>query len=229
MTDIEIREAIKAGEIELDPLDEASLQPASYDLRVGNKAIITRRVDVDKLRDRIKDDEPVPEIDVSKTGSITIPAGSFALVVTRERVNLSSHFAGHLGLRSYFGRKGLLLLAGLQVDPGFNGYLVLGLANVSPRSIVLSYEDPIATLELLRLSRAASAAYSGSYAGKQLKAEIPRPDADYLRTIETLSVSDLTEALLGLSANVSTLSRDVRILWVPLVIALVVAIILRVV
>jgi len=48
-----------------------------------------------------------------------------------------------------------------------------------------------------------------------------------LRTIETLSVSDLTRSLLRLSDNVAKRSRDVRILWLPLGLAVVTATLLR--
>jgi dCTP deaminase len=224
LTDTEIREALRSGEITLDPLADDNLQPASYDLRMGDRAIVTRRVDVERLKQRLEDDEAVPEIDVAEEGGFSIPAGSFALVVTRERVHLGQQYAGHLGLRSYFARKGLLLLAGLQIDPGFEGHLVLGLANLSPRSVFLPYEESIATLEIHRLSRAASAAYAGTYAGQQTKPRIPRADADYLRTIETLSVSDLTQALLRLSDNVGALSRDVRRWGFPLAVGVFLAV-----
>jgi hypothetical protein len=117
------------------------------------------------------------------------------------------------------------LLSGLQVDPGFDGYLVLGLANLSPRAVHISHEESIATLEIQRLARPAAEPYSGMYAGEQVTATIPRTDADYLRTIETLSVSDLTQALLRLSDNVSTLSRDVRIFLIPIGVGVAVAII----
>ncbi|HEX6701701.1 MAG TPA: dCTP deaminase [Gaiellaceae bacterium] len=227
MTDTQIREAVEAGQVVVDPLSDDSLQPASYDLRLGERAVITKSLEIEKLRDDLESKD-TPEIDITKAGAISIPAGAFALVVTRERIRLSPRHAGHIGLRSYFARKGLLLLAGLQVDPGFSGHLVLGLANVSPRSVYLHYEEPIATLEIHELSAAASRAYSGIYAGQQERPRIPRADADYLRTIETLSVSDLTRALLRLSDNVSTLSRDVRVLWIPLGLAVIAAILLRV-
>jgi len=227
MTDTEIREAIDAGDIELAPIGETCIQPASYDLRLGDKAIVTKTQDIEELRERLKDNQGAAEINVSKEGSISVPAGAFALVVTRERIRLSAQYAGHLGLRSYFARKGLLLLAGLQVDPGFEGHLVLGLANLSPRTVHLSYEDKIATLELHRLNQAASDVYAGVYAGQQTTPTIPQADADYLRTIETLSVSDLTNALLRLSDNVATLSRDVRVIWIPVGIAIFAAVVLR--
>jgi dCTP deaminase len=226
MTDVEVREAIEAGDIGLEPMAEESLQPASYDLRLGDKALVTRSQDIEKLRKRIEDKQ-ASETSVVKDGTVSIPAGAFALVVTREKVRLSTSYAGHLGLRSYYARKGLLLLAGLQVDPGFEGYLVLGLANLSPRAVQIDYEDEIATLEFHRLSRPASEKYGGMYAGQQQDPSIPKPDADYLRTIETLSVSELTQALLRLSDNVATLSRDVRLFGVPLGLALVAALLIR--
>lgn len=225
LTDTELREAIEAGDIELSPLGEESVQPASYDLRLGEKAIVTKALEIEKLRERVEDDTEAVETNVADAGSISVPAGAFALLVTKERVRFSAQHAGHLGLRSYLARKGVQLLAGLQVDPGFEGYLVLGLANLSPRSVHISYEEPVATLEIQRLNRPAAKPYSGQYAGAQTSATIPRPDADYLRTIETLSVSDLTQALLRLSDNVSTLTRDVRVAWVPIGLGVLIAII----
>jgi dUTPase len=168
-------------------------------------------------------------IEVARARSLRIPAGAFALVVTKERVKLSADYAGHLGLRSDFARKGLLLLAGLQIDPGFDGHLVLGLANLSPRAVDLSYEEPVATLDLHRLTRAAAMAYSGLYAGQQVKPVLPRADADYLRTIETLSVSDLTRSLLRLSDNVAALSRDVRKVYLPIALAILVAVVVQII
>ena len=228
MTDIEIREAITSGAVAIAPLDDEQLQPASYDLRLGDRAIVTKSVDVEKLRERVES-ESVPEIDVAQARALRIPAGAFALVVTKERVTLSTDYAGHLGLRGYFARKGLLLLAGLQVDPGFDGHLVLGLANLAPRAVDLSYEEPIATLELHRLTHAAAMAYSGMYAGQQVKPVIPRADADYLRTIETLTVSALTRPLLKLADSVAALSRDVRRVYLPIALAILVAVVVQII
>lgn len=227
MTDTQIREAIGTQEIAIEPLADEQLQPASYDLRLGDRAIVTKSLDIEKMRHRVEEDS-APEMDVAAEGSLSIPAGSFALVVTKERIRLSTQHAGHLGLRSYFARKGLLLLAGLQVDPGFDGYIVLGLANLSPRSVHLSHEEPIATLEIHRLSHPAAVPYAGVYAGQQTTPTIPRADADYLRTIETLSVSDLTRALLGLSDSVSTLSRDVQKIYLPIAVAILVAVVVQI-
>jgi hypothetical protein len=49
---------------------------------------------------------------------------------------------------------------------------------------------------------------------EQREGRIPVSDKDYLRTIETMSVSDLTKALVDLSQNVSGLSKWVRGFWI---------------
>jgi len=66
-------------------------------------------------------------------------------------------------MRTYYTRKGLAVLSGLQIDPGWNGILVLGLANLSPRSVTLDYKDTLCTIEIHRLNRPAEKAYDGKY------------------------------------------------------------------
>src|SRR5579871_5849415 len=37
LSDVDIKKAVKSGEIVLEPFSESRLQPASYDIRLGNK------------------------------------------------------------------------------------------------------------------------------------------------------------------------------------------------
>ena len=67
MTDTKIRAAITSGAIAIRPLGDEQLQPASYDLRLGDRAIITKSVDFEKLRERVES-EAAPEINVAKRG-----------------------------------------------------------------------------------------------------------------------------------------------------------------
>lgn len=66
--------------------------------------------------------------------------------------------------------------------------------------------------------------YSGKYMAEQREGKIPASDKDYLRTIETMSISDLTQALLTLSDNVNVMTRQLRFFWIPLIIVVVAAI-----
>ncbi len=224
LTDSEIKEALEKEGLEIHPFDEDSLQAASYDLRLGKRAIITRTVSLEELKGRIQKEE-VKEVNVEKEESISIPGGGFALVSTNERVKLPTNFAGHIGMRTYYTRKGLSILSGLQIDPGWDGVLVLGLANLSPRSITLDYKDHLCTIEIHRLNRPADIAYQGKFMAEQREGRIPVSDKDYLRTIETMSVSDLTKALIDLSSNVSVLGKLVKGFWYGFGIVIILAVI----
>ena len=220
LTDGEIKEAIEKGELEIDPFDEEhGLQPASYDMRLGKKALITKSVSLEELKGKVQKEE-VKEINIEKEESVTIPGGAFALVSTLERIRLGGNYTSHIGMRTYYTRKGLVILSGLQIDPRWDGCLVLGLANLSPRSLTLDYGDHLCTIEIHRLNRAADKDYSGLYMAEQREGRIPSADKDYLRTIETMSVSDLTNALIDLSRNVGDLGKWVRGFWIVIVLAL---------
>lgn len=186
-------------------------------MRLGKRGIVTKSISIQELKEKVSKNE-VKEANIEKDQSITIPAGSFALVTSLEGLKFSTLYAGHLGAKSYYSRKGLALLSGLQVDPGFEGDLVLGFANLSPRAITMEYEDPICTLEIHKLSRPASKPYTGRVLSEQKEGKIPIEDKDYLRTIETMSISDLTQALVTLSDNVGIATKMFRWLY-PILIA----------
>lgn len=187
--DDEIRSAIEEGEIRIEEFSEQSLQPASYDLRVGEKLLASHS-------DR--------EINLAEQGSARIRAGEFALLNTFERLTLSPTMAASIGIRSYYTRKGLILLAGSQVDPGYEGYLTLGVYNASPRDFTLEYREPFSTIEFHRLNQPVNEPYESNAA--QQSADIPKEDKDYLRTLETESLSEMSESVRQLSENMQTLT-----------------------
>lgn len=214
LTDNEMKQAMKDGGIEIDPFNDKQLQSATYDMRLGKRAIVSKTVTLEELEKQVSRDE-AKEIEVEREGSIRIPGGAFALVTTLERVKFGKMYAGHIGMSTYYVRKGLSLLSGLQIDPGWDGVLILGLANVSPRSITIDYQDDICSIEIHRLNVEPDKVYRGAYIEDQREGKIPKQDKDYLRTIETMSVSELTGALVNMSRSVDQLSRDMRYFWIP--------------
>ena len=111
MTDSEILQAIKDGDLQIDNMSEACLEPASYDLRIGDPLLKGGDAAPDSLMER---------------GSIIIRAGEFFTFRTHEKLHLKKIISGHLGAKSYFIQRGLILLAGQHVDPGFEGFLLMG-------------------------------------------------------------------------------------------------------
>jgi len=201
MTDADIKAAIQSGDLVIENFSEASLQPSSYDARVGNRALVGGTD---------------TEIDIAQKGSVTIRPGEFVLIVTREKFKLKPIIAGHLGIRSYYSRKGLVLLAGLQIDPGFDGHLVIGGFNAAPRRLTLDYESPFVTVEFHKLAgRAVEQPFVPS--GDEQKAgHIPRMDKDYLRTLETQSLSSVAEELRTLTENVGAMQTQLKYFYTPL-------------
>ena len=208
MTDTEIEAAISSGDLMIDPMHRPSLQGASYDARVGGRALVGGTE---------------ADIDVAKAGAVTIRPGEFILLVTREKFKLSQAVAGHLGMRSYYTRKGFIVLAGLQVDPGFDGHLVIGGYNASPRSLTLDYEAPFLTVEFHRLGGNAERRFPAGT--EQQQGRIPRADKDYLRMMETQSLSDIDRGLSELARLVGAVQTDLRYYYLPLLFATFVAVV----
>src|SRR6266702_6910467 len=194
MTDGEIKESMAAQKgLRIRNFAEASLQASSYDARIGSKLLISSNE---------------TEIDLSTKASATRAPGVFALVTTHESIELPDDIAGHIGVKSYYTRKGLVMLAGLQIDSGFEGILVIGLYNASPRGLTLEYMAPFCTVEFHQLARPAQTPFKPGPEQKQ--GNIPRADKDYLRTLETQSLSDMSESLRKLTVDVGSLTDDTK-------------------
>jgi dCTP deaminase len=202
MTDDEIRAAIRSNEIVLDPLDELRIEPASYDARIGRWAFAS------SLREKL---------DLSQKGVMIIEPGEFAVLECRERVELDNRTAAQLGLRSEYARRGLLMLSGPQIDPGFKGILVVRLINLAPKPIAMPYEAPFLTLQFFRLNSPVSRPYVGPQQGQT---GISVRDIQELVETEGMTLGQMTKTLGALAKDVSELRGSVaKLTWiVPLIV-----------
>ena len=148
IVDWQIEEAVNGGEIGISDFSPERLQPASYDMRVGDEAYTTALGRVIKL-------------DVE--GPLHIQPGDFAVILTHEKLRLPLNYIGRFGLRSYYARLGLLATVGPQVDPGFEGKLAVGMVNFNSVELTLEHLAPFCTLELHRIENKARKAYEGPY------------------------------------------------------------------
>jgi deoxycytidine triphosphate deaminase len=68
LTDIEIKEAIERGDISIENFEiEKCLQPASYDMRVGKRAIVSKSITLEEFKEKVSK-ETTKEIDLEKEG-----------------------------------------------------------------------------------------------------------------------------------------------------------------
>lgn len=209
LTDAQIRVALQDEHLGLDPFSEEQLQPASYDFRVGRYAFAS---------------SSKQKVDIASKGVLVIEAGEFAVIETLERVHCSPRVAAQLGLRSEYARRGLLMLSGPQVDPGFEGVLVVRVVNLAPNSIALPYKDPFLTAQFFLLSEPATNPYKGPRQGQD---GIAAADIRELAQTEGLTLGEMVKTLTALSKDVAGLRGAVgRLSWsLPLIVGLGIAVI----
>jgi dCTP deaminase len=191
LTAQQIEEAHLNREVVIDPFEQKQVQAASYDLRVGRQGATTS---TKKL------------IDIEEQGYLPIEPGDFAVVSVFEEITLGAQYAGRIGLRSKYARKGLVATTGPQIDPGYHGRLMVGLTNLTPNTISLSYKDDLITLELHRLDQPTTKPYSGPY---QDRLEFGPEEMEAVTEGTGMALSEVLTTLRSVSENVSSLAKSV--------------------
>lgn len=134
------------GQLDIDPWNPYLLQPASYDLTLGDKAR------------QISKDPNLNNVEFTFTQGV-IEQGDFFLLHTAEVVTLSAGIGAQVVGKSTWARKGLIVEAAGWVDPGFSGQLVLEVTNMSPVPVTVQAGDPIAQIIFMELRRPALSPY----------------------------------------------------------------------
>lgn len=193
LTDNEIKKKVEEGVIKFENFSEDCLEPASYDMRLGEQAFKSR-----------------PErglINIKDLGMITIEPGEFTILTTHERIELPKNIAGHIGLRSHYARKGIVLLSGPQIDPGFRGLLTVAAYNIGPRDVVIPFLEKFCTTEYYALNTDALKPYKGEY---QDQIRIPTLDIEFFREAKGATLAEVIESVGSLAKSVNSLETTVN-------------------
>jgi len=149
LTDRDILEkANRFGRPLVIPFDAKHVTPNGYDLSL-------KEVKIGKEVKNIND------------GDLVIPAKTFVVGMSEERVEMPVDVIGFLWIRSSYGRKGLILMASV-VDAGYCGNLALSMCNSSDSDIVIPKDGKrtICQMVFQQLDSTPSATYcmrSGHY------------------------------------------------------------------
>ena len=175
LSDRSIIDEINTGRIKIKPLEINNVQPASVDLRLGNKfrvftellaktyIIDTKDIDPDLTRlVYIGSDEP-----------FVLQSGQFALGTTLECVNIPDNIVGRIEGRSSLGRLGLLVHATAgYIDPGFKGTLTLELSNLSPFPIAMYPNSKVCQISFQYTSTPVSRIYGDAGLGSRYQNQL---------------------------------------------------------
>jgi deoxycytidine triphosphate deaminase/DNA-binding XRE family transcriptional regulator len=129
----QILQAVERGLIAISPFERSRIRAASIELTFGALAADGKT----KL---------------PTTGGLRLRAGRSAIVLTQERLQLSTHLVGHVGIAAELAGKGLGAFPPLQVEPGFAGHLCIVIFNAGAADIPLRIGEPLFALELSGLA-----------------------------------------------------------------------------
>jgi dCTP deaminase len=155
--DHEIRELLKSGKVKVEPLDDGQIQAACIDLRLGSEFRVFKHAHEAFIDSR----NPKEYTECVKAdGQFIIHPGEFILGITVERVALPADMAAYVDGKSSLGRLGVTAhITSSLVEPGWDGRLVLEIANLGKMPVTLYPDMKICKLVLMRMSSASERPY----------------------------------------------------------------------
>lgn len=173
LSDAEIEREISEGNLGINPYDRDRLQPASYDVLLGD----TFRV-FEKSHRTFIDPRNIPEdltklVKIDKGGYFVLHPNELVLGATVEYWRFSDRIVGRLEGKSSLGRIGLLIHATAGFfDPGFQGTGTLELANVAGLPILLYPGMAIGQMSFAYLSSPSRRLYGDASLGSHYQGQV---------------------------------------------------------
>jgi len=171
LSDRDIRAAIDAGRIGIDPFDPRCLQPASVDVRLDRQFRVFRSSRHAYI-DLAKGVDDITELVTVGAEPFILHPGEFVLGSTLERVRLADDIVSRVEGKSSLGRLGLLIhsTAGF-IDPAWDGHITLELSNVNTIPITLYPGMRVGQLSFFPLSSAAERPYGSPELGSSYQGQ----------------------------------------------------------
>jgi dCTP deaminase len=180
LSDGTIRRLVAEGHVLIDPWDEAMVQPASVDLRLGAsfRVFHNHRITAIDLAEPPRNLTELVEVEDDE--SFVIHPGEFVLGRTQEHVELPDDIVARIEGKSSLGRLGLIVHATAGfVDPGFKGTLTLEITNLTRVPIILWPGKPIAQLSFMALDRPAERPYGHPDLGSHYHGQTEATESRY--------------------------------------------------
>lgn len=160
LSDTDIKAAIKAEDITIKDFDEQRLQPASYDILLGNKFIITKPEATEFIDPANGVAAATREVELNDDETFVLHPGVSVLGTTWDFVGSKGRYLIHISGKSSLARIGLIVhnTAGI-VNPGHFLNITLELANLNNVPILLRPKMEIAQLLFSELTSLPSQNY----------------------------------------------------------------------
>ena len=162
LSDKTIKKMLDDKSLLIYPLEDAQIQPASVDIRLGN----TYGIVEDSSSGIIKLSSKISYKTIEAEKYLLMP-GQFVLATTMEYFKLPDNMTAFVEGRSSIGRLGLFIQNAGWVDPGFEGEITLELYNANRCAIELQCGRRVGQLVFAQLDENALNPYCGKYQGQK--------------------------------------------------------------
>jgi dCTP deaminase len=185
LSDRDIRAALQAGHVRIDPYDPACLQPSSVDLHLDSDFRVFRNNRYPFIDVRAPQPDLTELVSIEGDDPFILHPGEFVLGQTLEWVELPGDLVARLEGRSSLGRLGLLIhsTAG-YVDPGWKGNLTLELSNVANLPIALYSGMKIGQISFFQMSSAVERPYGSRELGSRYQGQSTPTASQYYKDFE---------------------------------------------
>jgi dCTP deaminase len=182
LSDRDIRAAIQAGRVRIDPYDASCLQPSSVDLHLDGDFRVFRNNRYPYIDVRAPQPDLTELVSIEDDEPFILHPNEFVLGQTLEWVELPDDLVSRLEGKSSLGRLGLLIhsTAG-YVDPGWKGNLTLELSNVANLPIALYRGMKIGQISFFRMSSAVERPYGSRELGSKYQGQSSPTESQFYR------------------------------------------------
>jgi dCTP deaminase len=185
LSDRTIRRYIAESRIEIDPFDEALVQPSSVDVRVDRYFRVFHNARYPYIDVKQPQEDLTELVEVDGETPFILHPGEFVLGSTLERIRLPDDLVARLEGKSSLGRLGLLIhsTAGF-IDPGWDGHVTLELSNVANLPITIYHAMKIGQVSFVQLSEPAETPYGSEGIGSKYQGQRGPTPSRYWKNFE---------------------------------------------
>ena len=112
----------------IEPYDPSAIDCAAYTLHVGREVYVSPDGSI------ASPDRHTTKM-VEEGGSLAIPPGQFAFLVSEENVAVPDNAIAFISIKARVKFRGLINISGFHVDPGYRGRLLFSVLNAGPRPL----------------------------------------------------------------------------------------------
>ena len=197
LSDNDIRQAIKARDIDIYPINEMQIQPGSVDLRLRPEFKKLKALEGTEAGKKIPTEvkkffEPYVLTDDE---TLVIKPGEIYLATTLETVQLAKNYAGFITGRSSTARLGVMVQCCQEyINPGHKQPIPLQLVNLGPNPVEFDLKNAVCQLVIFRLQTTPTIGYAEKDKAKYKNEQSPMgyvPEAtDIAQPVEKGNIKD---------------------------------------